>query len=295
MRQVGYRWHLRQLMAAQGMFSTTDLLPHLAERGVELSAAQVYRLVTGTPERLNLHTLAAPVRHPGLQPGRADRAARPDGSGAQGGRWPPGRGGAAGAASQARPDRRGRPVTAATATTATAEGRSAELLAVVADAVASVEPELPAGAVAAALDGIGRLRRPRLAAWLVAYPDALVSGSSAAPKVVAEFIAALQEQGASRLVLPACAGCGRAVELFHTRGAERICRRCYNQGHTGVCADCGQQRPIAERTPTGQPRCGACHHRQRMGACVGCGRRCSGRRCSSCRRRDPATWQPCGA
>jgi DNA-binding Xre family transcriptional regulator len=59
MRQVGYRWHLRQLMATQGMFSTTDLLPHLAERGVELSAAQVYRLVTGTPERLNLHTLAA--------------------------------------------------------------------------------------------------------------------------------------------------------------------------------------------------------------------------------------------
>jgi hypothetical protein len=186
-------------------------------------------------------------------------------------------------------------VTAATATTATAEGRSAELLAVVADAVASVEPELPAGAVAAALDGIGRLRRPRLATWLVAYPDALTSGSSAAPKVVAEFIAALQEQGASRLVLPACAGCGRATELFHTRGAERICRRCYNQGHTGTCADCGQQRPIAERTPTGQPRCGACHHRQRMGACVGCGRRCSGRRCSSCRRRDPATWQPCGA
>jgi DNA-binding Xre family transcriptional regulator len=58
-RTVGYRWHLRQLMATRGMFSTTDLLPHLAERGVELSAAQVYRLVTGTPERLNLQVLAA--------------------------------------------------------------------------------------------------------------------------------------------------------------------------------------------------------------------------------------------
>lgn len=187
-------------------------------------------------------------------------------------------------------------MTATTATAAAAERRYGELLAVVAGAVAAVEPELPAGAVAAALDGIGRLRRPRLAAWLLAHPDALVSGASAAPKVVAEFIGLLQQQqGASRLVLPACAGCGRAVELFHTRGAERICRRCYNQGHTGICADCGQQRPIAERTPTGQPRCGACHHRQRMRACVGCGRRCSGRRCSSCRRRDPATWQPCGA
>jgi DNA-binding Xre family transcriptional regulator len=58
-REVDYRWHLRQLMANRGLFSTTDLAPLLAERGIELSAAQVYRLVTGTPERLNLHVLAA--------------------------------------------------------------------------------------------------------------------------------------------------------------------------------------------------------------------------------------------
>lgn len=58
-REVDYRWHLRQLMANRGLFSTTDLAPLLAERGIELSAAQVYRLVTGTPERLNLHVFAA--------------------------------------------------------------------------------------------------------------------------------------------------------------------------------------------------------------------------------------------
>jgi DNA-binding Xre family transcriptional regulator len=56
---VTYRWHLRQLMAAHGMFATTDLVPPLAERGVSLSREQVYRLVVGTPERLNLATLAA--------------------------------------------------------------------------------------------------------------------------------------------------------------------------------------------------------------------------------------------
>lgn len=56
---VTYRWHLRQLMAACGMFATTDLVPLLAERGVVLSREQVYRLVVGTPERLNLATLAA--------------------------------------------------------------------------------------------------------------------------------------------------------------------------------------------------------------------------------------------
>ncbi len=56
---VTYRWHLRQLMAARGMFATTDLVSPLAQREVSLSREQVYRLVVGTPERLNLATLAA--------------------------------------------------------------------------------------------------------------------------------------------------------------------------------------------------------------------------------------------
>jgi DNA-binding Xre family transcriptional regulator len=58
-RTVSYRWHLRQVMAARNMFATTELGPLLAERGVILSREQVYRLVVGTPERLNLTTLAA--------------------------------------------------------------------------------------------------------------------------------------------------------------------------------------------------------------------------------------------
>ena len=57
--QVGYHWHLRARMAAAGMFSTTDLVPLLAERGVVLSREQVYRLVARVPERLSLTTLAA--------------------------------------------------------------------------------------------------------------------------------------------------------------------------------------------------------------------------------------------
>lgn len=56
---VGYRWRLRELMATRGMFATTDLHPHLAERGIEISSIQVYRLVAQIPERLNLRILAA--------------------------------------------------------------------------------------------------------------------------------------------------------------------------------------------------------------------------------------------
>ncbi len=58
-RQVGYDWKLRELMALRGLFITTQLGLLLAERGIELSVSQVHRLVTGTPERLSLHVLAA--------------------------------------------------------------------------------------------------------------------------------------------------------------------------------------------------------------------------------------------
>lgn len=57
--RVGYEWKLRRVMADHDMFNTTDLIPHLVERGIELSSVQVYRLVAQTPERLNLTVLAA--------------------------------------------------------------------------------------------------------------------------------------------------------------------------------------------------------------------------------------------
>lgn len=57
--KLGYRWHLRKVMAAKDMFATTDMQPLLQKRGVKLSSAQVYRLVVQTPERLSLKTLVA--------------------------------------------------------------------------------------------------------------------------------------------------------------------------------------------------------------------------------------------
>lgn len=69
-RKMGYRWHLRQVMASNGMFATSDLVGPLAERGVQLSREQVFRLVTGTPERLNLHVFAALCDMLGCEPGQ---------------------------------------------------------------------------------------------------------------------------------------------------------------------------------------------------------------------------------
>ena len=57
--KLDYRWNLRQVMAARGMFQTTDLIDPLAERGIRLSSSQVYRLVVDRPERLSLKVLMA--------------------------------------------------------------------------------------------------------------------------------------------------------------------------------------------------------------------------------------------
>ncbi|WP_159930965.1 MULTISPECIES: helix-turn-helix transcriptional regulator [Nocardia] len=57
--RLDYQWHLRTVMATRGLFQTTDLRPLLAERGIALSASQVFRLVTERPERINVKILVA--------------------------------------------------------------------------------------------------------------------------------------------------------------------------------------------------------------------------------------------
>src|SRR5687767_10456913 len=46
-------------MASRGIFQTSKLGPLLAERGIDLSREQVYRLVTQTPQRVRLDVLSA--------------------------------------------------------------------------------------------------------------------------------------------------------------------------------------------------------------------------------------------
>ena len=58
-RHVVMRWHLRQVMASRGLFLTSDLVPLLADRGVELSRQYVHKLVTTAPQRINTDLLAA--------------------------------------------------------------------------------------------------------------------------------------------------------------------------------------------------------------------------------------------
>lgn len=70
---VDYEWRLRLLMAERGMFKATDLGARLAEHGVGLSDSQVWRLVTGRPERLNLRVLMVLCEILGCEPGELVR------------------------------------------------------------------------------------------------------------------------------------------------------------------------------------------------------------------------------
>jgi len=58
-RRIGFNWKLRSVMAQRNLWKTTDLMPLLKSRGINLSESQVYRLVTGTPERIPARTFAA--------------------------------------------------------------------------------------------------------------------------------------------------------------------------------------------------------------------------------------------
>jgi len=66
---VDYEWRLRVLMAEHGMFRAIDLAPRLAQHGIRLSDSQVWRLVTGRPERVNLRLLMVLCEILGCEPG----------------------------------------------------------------------------------------------------------------------------------------------------------------------------------------------------------------------------------
>ena len=68
-RHVSMQWNLRQVMADRGLFQTSELVPLLAERGVHVSREHVYRLVTKSPQRVNIEILAALCDALGCGPG----------------------------------------------------------------------------------------------------------------------------------------------------------------------------------------------------------------------------------
>ena len=75
---IDYEWSgPRPLLAEHGVYTAAQLSPLLAEHGVRLSETQVWRLFTGKPERLNLHTLMVLCEILGCTPNDLIRRAEP--------------------------------------------------------------------------------------------------------------------------------------------------------------------------------------------------------------------------
>jgi DNA-binding Xre family transcriptional regulator len=54
-----FTWRLQERMHERGIHQITALQRELVAHGIDLSSSQIHRLVTQTPERLNLEVLSA--------------------------------------------------------------------------------------------------------------------------------------------------------------------------------------------------------------------------------------------
>ena len=54
-----FTWRLKDLMHANGIHQISALQRELQNHGIDLSSSQTHRLVTSTPDRLNLEVLSA--------------------------------------------------------------------------------------------------------------------------------------------------------------------------------------------------------------------------------------------
>jgi hypothetical protein len=134
--------------------------------------------------------------------------------------------------------------------------------AVIAGIVVGAEPGLGAGDIAAAIARAApsRAQQRRLAAALSADPGLLTSGRPEGPPQIELLIRFLRENGAGRLVLPRCAGCGQPRRLVQRDGVLRICTSCdhLRRGAAEPCAICGSTAQVCARDRDGRPRCGRC-------------------------------------
>jgi hypothetical protein len=134
--------------------------------------------------------------------------------------------------------------------------------AVIAGIVGGAEPGLGEDDIAAAIARAApsRAQQRRLAAALTSDPGLLTSGRPEGPPQIELLIRVLRENGARRLVLPRCAGCGQPRRLVQRDGILRICTSCdhLRRGTAEPCAICGSTGQVSTRDRHGRPRCGRC-------------------------------------
>ncbi len=101
-----------------------------------------------------------------------------------------------------------------------------------------------------------------------------------------------------RVPVATCSLCGRDKPCYLVSAGTPRCEHCSRRMRHVPCARCGNSRAVWTRTADGQPLCGSCS-RERV-PCSSCGktrtvaaRLPSGPLCSTCYRKNPASFRPC--
>lgn len=177
---------------------------------------------------------------------------------------------------------------------------------IVVEVVAAVDATIPADAVVAAVGAVtSRSGQRRQLAWALQDRPELLTGAGAEAPVpsVLRLIDELCEAGATRIVRPACPGCGRVIRLIKPRDGLRLCRNCVAKSRAERCSGCGAVREPATRDEHGRPFCPHCliTNPANQEVCVGCGRRRpvsvrspEGPLCPNCRPVKTTTCSICG-
>jgi hypothetical protein len=172
------------------------------------------------------------------------------------------------------------------------------------DAVLAATPPISAEIGRAAIVRAASTTRMRkeIAVHLVAHPDALVDGSSAAPAPLRRLIVELRAAGITGVTDPRCLDCGAAKVLIGRVEGGAVCDGCKRRRRVPQrCGRCGKLAPRAGGDAQGGPLCGTCHGRsyiRLVHRCTVCGinRAYSTRRrvCVECAARPHAACASCG-
>ncbi|MEV8597336.1 hypothetical protein [Streptomyces sp. NPDC052012] len=102
-----------------------------------------------------------------------------------------------------------------------------------------------------------RSRHRKLAEALSRDPELLTSGRPEGPVTIQKLVRALQAVGATRVVLPRCAHCGKQHRLPNLDGDQRICAYCQMKQAAAAnpCVICGRIAHVASHDHLGRPRC----------------------------------------
>jgi hypothetical protein len=178
--------------------------------------------------------------------------------------------------------------------------------AIIAGIVAAIDPAVPAEAVVSAVQAVAAQsgQRHRLA-WALQDEPGLLTGAGAQAPVpsVLRLIGKLCDAGATGIVRPPCARCGRVIHLHRQIGGQWSCRNCVAKSRFQPCARCGAVQQVAARDEQGRPLCPHCliTDPANLEACAGCGRRRpvsvrspDGPLCPACRPVKTMTCSICG-